>query len=419
MTETFATSPNLALDDAVNRRRAAGHSLVHLGFGESQLPVPGFLTDSLCAGAGRNNYGQVAGGPDARAAAAGYFVRRGLPTGPEQIVLAPGSKPLLLALMATVPGAVILPKPCWVTYAPQARLFGRPVIEVPILSECGGVPDPDLLPGVLGAQRAAGVSPAVLLLTSPDNPTGTHAPRPVVQRLCEIAEAEDLLVVSDEIYRDILHDPAARLTSPAEFIPERTVVTSGLSKSLALGGWRIGFARFPAGNAGSTLRSKVLGVASEIWSTLAGPMQEVARHALSEPAEVTAHLRAGARLHGAVAAAVFDIVTAAGATCRPPTGGFYVYPDFEPVREPLAAKGIVDSASLQKYLIDELGVAVLGGHHLGDSPGCLRFRAATSMLYGADDGQRWAALEAADPLALPHVRDTLATLREAFTGLTA
>jgi aspartate aminotransferase len=83
----------------------------------------------------------------------------------------------------------------------------------------------------------------------------------------------------------------------------------------------------------------------------------------------------------------------------------------------LAAKGITDSESLQNYLLENLGVAVLGGHHLGDQPGGLRFRGATSMIYGADDAQRWAALGAPDPVALPHVARSLFLLDEAFQAL--
>lgn len=153
MTAVFATSPNLALDEAVNRLRAEGRSLVHLGFGESQLPVPDFLVARLSAGAQRNAYGPIAGAEDAREAAAGYFTRRGLATGPEQTVLAPGSKPILFALMAALEGSVILPKPCWVTYEPQARLAGRGVLEVPIPAESGGVPDPERLPEAIRAPR--------------------------------------------------------------------------------------------------------------------------------------------------------------------------------------------------------------------------------------------------------------------------
>ncbi|HEX5115465.1 MAG TPA: pyridoxal phosphate-dependent aminotransferase [Pseudonocardiaceae bacterium] len=411
---SLAVAPNLALDELVNRRRRAGQSLIHLGFGESGLPVPGFLTDRLLAGASRNAYGQVGGEPDGREAAAGYFTRRGIAAGPEQIVLAPGSKPILLALLAAIPGPVVLPQPCWVTYPPQARLFGKQIISVPVPAESGGVPDPDLLAAAL---RRGPVRPGSMVLTMPDNPTGTYPSAETVRRLAEIAESTGMTIISDEIYRDIVHDPHDSVTSPARFVPDRTVVTSGLSKNLALGGWRIGFARFPATAAGAALRTDVLAIASEIWSTLAGPMQEVARYVLDEPADVVAHLRASTRLHATVAAAAHRIVTDAGAGCRPPTGGFYVYPDFEPVRAALAGRGVHDSEGLQRHLIDRCGVAVLGGHHFGDDAGALRFRAATSMLYGDTDDERWLAMRSPDPVALPHIARQLDGLRDAFDAL--
>lgn len=412
-------SPNLALDELVNRRREAGDPVVHLGFGESQLPVPDPVADRLRAGAHRNAYGQVAGEPDSRQAAAGYFTRRRIETDPSQVVLAPGSKPILAALLAALPGAVVLPEPCWVTYAPQAKLFGRAVIPVPIPASAGGVPDPDLLVPALRAARSAGLRPQSMVLTLPDNPTGTYAAADTVRRLAEIAVQEDLLIISDEIYRDIVHDGSAGILSPAELVPDRTVVTAGLSKSMALGGWRIGFARFPATSAGFALRSQVIAIASEIWSSLAGPMQEVARYVLSEPPEILDHLRAGSRLHGVVASAVHEILTSAGAECRPPTAGFYLYPDFAPVRECLADKGIVGSAEFERYLLQQLGTAVLGGHHFGDKHTALRFRAATSMLYGDCEQDRWLALRSPDPLSLPHVSRQLELLRVAFDGLTA
>jgi len=198
---TRAISPNLALDELVARRRAAGESIAHFGFGESRLPLFPQLARSLADGAHRNAYGPVAGDPAARAAVAGYFARRRLPTEPGQIVLGPGSKALLLALQVVVPGYVLLPRPSWVTYAPQARLARKPVHTVPIASDHGGVPDPTLLRRAVGGIDG----PGLIVLTIPDNPTGTTASPELVRRVCAIAEEEDLLIVSDEIYRDLLH----------------------------------------------------------------------------------------------------------------------------------------------------------------------------------------------------------------------
>lgn len=407
-------SPNLALDELVAARRALGEPVLHLGFGEARLPVFEPLVQRLTEGAARNGYGPVVGDLEARSAVAGYFTRRRLPTDAEQVVLAPGSKPLLAALQLTVPGDVLLPRPCWNTYAPQAELAGHAVLRVSVPESCGGVPEPAALDETVRAARCAGRDPRLLILTLPDNPTGTLAPPDLVRQVCSVAQEHDLLIVSDEIYRDLLHDPATPMLSPAEVAPERTVVTTGLSKSLALGGWRIGAARFPDGGYGTGLKDAVAAVASEIWSTLAGPMQQVAAYAFAEPPEIRAHLAASARLHGAVAHAVYEIMRGFGAACREPDAGFYVYPDFEARRADLARLDVHDSASLQECMLDKYGVAVLGGHHHGDDSRALRFRAATSMLYGDTPEERLAALSSPDPPALPHIARELSVLEQSL-----
>src|SRR5436309_1645329 len=136
----WRVSPNLALNQQVAARQAKGESLVHMGFGEARLPAFGPLVERLIAGAHRTSYGPVAGGRAVREAAAGYFSRRRMPTSADQIVVAPGSKPLLMALNLVVPGDVLLPKPAWNTYAPQAELAGKKAFHVPIPTSAGGVP---------------------------------------------------------------------------------------------------------------------------------------------------------------------------------------------------------------------------------------------------------------------------------------
>ncbi|MFH9061788.1 pyridoxal phosphate-dependent aminotransferase [Streptomyces coeruleorubidus] len=410
-------SPNMALDQLVAERRARGEDILHLGFGESRLPVFPALVERLTAGARRSAYGPVVGDLGARQAVAGWFARRRLPTDPAQIVLAPGSKPLLMALQMAVPGDVVLPRPAWNTYAPQATAMGKRVYRLAVPDDCGGVPRPRLLRRVVQQARAAGGDPRIVVLTLPDNPTGTHAPPALIRELCAIARELDLLIVSDEIYRDVLHDPDAPFLSPAEVAPERTVVTTGLSKNLALGGWRVGAARFPEGALGEEMCAAVASVASEVWSNLAGPMQEVAAYAFAEPAELSAHIARSTRLHATVAHAVYELLTAAGVSCRRPTGAFYLYPDMEAARQALAWLGVQDSASLEHRFLEHAKVAVLGGHHLGDRPHALRFRIATCQLYGATDELQQQALDAADPLRLPHVSRALSRIEESLVKL--
>jgi aspartate aminotransferase len=419
MVVPHAVSPNLALDQFLARRIAAGERVMHLGLGESRLPVHPALIEHLAAGATAHSYGPVAGGETVLRAAAGYFTRRRLPSSSDQIVLAPGSKAVLFALIAALPGDVVLPQPCWVSYPAQTLFTGRRVVRVPVPPECGGVPDPMILRERIAEARRRGHDPRIVILTVPDNPTGTTAAPETVRRVCEVAESEGLVVISDEIYRDIPHDPALPYLSAAEVLPDQAIVVTGLSKSLALGGWRIGLARFPEGEWGHRLRARVLAVGSEVWSTVAAPMQEVAAYSLDEPPEIIDHLKLSAHLHGTVAAAAYRAVTAANAWCNPPRGGFYVYPDLEPARATLAAKGVFTASDLESHLLHRWGIAVLGGHHFGEEASSLRFRAATSQLYGQTADEQWASLRAADPTRLPHVAGQLALLREALVALTS
>ena len=192
---------------------------------------------------------------------------------------------------------------------------------------------------------------------------------------------------------------------------------TGLSKNLALGGWRIGAARFPAGGWGERIRADVAAVASEIWSTLAGPMQSVARYAFSEPPEIRERLAADARCTARwPARCTGSWWTPAPPAARRP-GPSTSTRTSRRCADPLAEQGVTDGASLQRYLLEELGVAVLSGHHFGDRPEALRFRAATSMLYGATPEEQRQTQSAADPLAVPHVADALIRIEQALAKL--
>ncbi|MFP8961267.1 aminotransferase class I/II-fold pyridoxal phosphate-dependent enzyme, partial [Streptomyces nanhaiensis] len=175
-------------------------------------------------GNGHAEYGAVA------EAACGYWGRRGLPTEPGQVVAAPTAPLLLLALLAAAEpgtgpggsedgGGVVLPRPGPAWHADQARLLGRPLHPVPVPAECGGVPDPFALLETVGRARAAGGDPRVLLLSVADGLTGTAAPPELLHEVCEAAVQEDLLIISDESWRDTSHDPHDTvIVSPAEIL---------------------------------------------------------------------------------------------------------------------------------------------------------------------------------------------------------
>jgi aspartate aminotransferase len=146
-------------------------------------------------------------------------------------------------------------------------------------------------------------------------------------------------------------------------------------------------------------------------------MQDVAAHVLSEPDDVRERVARSRRLHGAVAAAAHREVAAAGVACRPPSGGFYLYPDFEAMRDALAAEGVTTGAELAEHLLERHDVGVLAGEAFGDDAAALRVRMATSLLYGRTDDERHEALASDDPAALPWIRASLDRLRAVLDAL--
>ena len=239
-------SATLAANEALDERRRRGERVLPLAFGEAGVPVARVLRDALAMASHHNGYGPVAGLAQLRAAAAGYWARRGLPTAPADVVSRPGSKALLYGLLLGLQGGdVAIPRPSWVSYAAQAALAGIRPVYVPVIPGEGGIPDPELLSAAVTSARREGRRIGAVVVTLPDNPTGTLAAADTVRELCSVARRHDLLIISDEIYRDLTHAARPEFLSPADAAPERTVITSGLSKNLALGGWRLGVARLP------------------------------------------------------------------------------------------------------------------------------------------------------------------------------
>ncbi len=411
-------SATLAANEAMAARRERGEPVLPLAFGESGLPVHPRLTAELASMAGQGAYGPVAGSPELRAAAAGYWSRRYLPTSADSVIAGPGSKALLFALLLALGTDVAVPQPSWVSYAAQARLIGVAPVFVPSAPGQGGCCDPALLDAAARASRAAGRRIGAVLVTLPDNPTGQLASPDIIGALCAVAERHNMVVVSDEIYRDLVHDATTPFLSPAMVAPERTVVTTALSKSLSVGGWRIGVARMPDGPAGPVLRDRMLGIGSEIWSAASAPVQHAAAVALSEPAELADRVARSRALHAVVCQQAASVCRAAGLDLAMPQAAFYLYPDFAPWREHLRSQFGVDAGTdLAALLVDRYGAGTLPASAFGEDQAALRLRLATGLLYGETDEQRETALAADDPLRLPWIMSPLHRLAEILADL--
>jgi aspartate aminotransferase len=407
--QTLTTSATLAMNEAVAARRAAGHQVIHLGFGEASFPLHPLLKTALHEAATHTSYAPVQGILPLRRAIADYLSRaRSLSLSAESIIVAPGSKPLLYALLQVLEGDLLLPVPSWVSYAPQARMAGKQVIPVETSPEDHHHLPPDALAHAYSQAQQSGANPRLLLVNTPSNPTGSMFDRADVEALTAWAREQGITIISDEIYAELAHGWRPH-TSPAAFYPEGTVITGGLSKAFSAGGWRLGYAALPAGAAGRQVMAALRALASDIWSSPTTPVQEAAVVAYSPNADLEQYVRRSARLHGHVTGRLHATLVSLGVPCPRPAGAFYLYPDFAPWRSVLAARSIHTSTDLARALLGEWDIATLPGSEFGERPAALRLRLATSLLHAEDHlsseertATLWGLLEQATALPAEH-----------------
>jgi len=378
--QTLTTSATLSLNEAIAKRRAAGRETIHLGFGEASFPLHPLLATALAEAAKNTAYAPVLGIPKLRQTIAENLARkRGLAFPPDQIIVAPGSKPLLYALLQVLEGDLLLPVPSWVSYAPQARLAGRKVIEVETDSvDCHRL-TPHALSQAMIQARKDGANPRILIVNTPSNPTGSMFERADVEAIALWAHEEGVTLISDEIYAELAHGWREHI-SPASFYPEGCIVTGGLSKAFSAGGWRLGYAALPPTSAGNMAMIALRGLASEIWSSTATPVQEAAIVAFSPDESIEQYVHRSALVHGFLADHLYKSLAELDVPCPRPAGGFYLYPDFSPWRFALATMGIKTGSELVHYLLEEWDIATLPGSTFGEPPESLRLRLSTSLL---------------------------------------
>jgi aspartate aminotransferase len=373
-------SSTLRINEEVAARRAGGETVFHMGFGESPFPVPERIKAALAEASAANSYPPTLGLPDLREKAVKYFSKRlGFDPSGVDALIGPGSKDLIFAAQLAIEGDLILPTPSWVSYAPQAKLAGTKAIKIPTQAANHHRVTGGLVEDTIAKARSEGMNPRKIILNSPNNPTGLSIASEDLQDIARVCRTAGVIVISDEIYALTTHGGSHK--SISEFYPEGTIVTTGMSKHLSLGGYRVGFAFAPTALKG--LLEALRAVASETWSCVSHPIQYAAIAGLEEHRDIETHVAQCTKIHGMVSNYVRDQLIAAGIPYPPLSGGFYLYPDFTPLAAGLADTfGVKTSQDLSADLLSRNAVATLPGTDFGDADQVLTLRLATTDYNG-------------------------------------
>jgi aspartate aminotransferase len=347
---------------------AQGREIIHLEIGQPDFETyPHIAVAGIRAIAtGKTRYNPPSGLPELRQALATQAGRqRGMEFAPEQVIVAPGTKPvLLLPLLALLePGdEVLYPDPGFPSYEAVIGLAGGKPVPVPLLERRGYDLDLEAFDVLLG-DRAR-----VVILNSPSNPTGGIHASETLAHVAKVARERDLWVLSDEIYARLVYDmPPMGLTSIASLpgMAERTVIADGFSKTYAMTGWRLGYGVMPR-----PLAEKMDLLLTHSVGCTATFTQFAGLEAVLGPQDQVGAVVAEFRQRRDLIVDGLNAIP--GVRCPEPQGAFYAFPNVEAFGR--------SSNELADYLLEKAGVAVLPGTAFGkNGEGCLRLSYANSM----------------------------------------
>ena len=327
-----------------------GRDIIHLEIGEPDFDTPPHVCDAAAEAmrAGRTSYCPSAGIPELREVAAEYLAHtRGIDVRSSNVLIGTGAKPFLFfTILATCnPGdEVVYPDPGFPIYESAIRWLGATPVPLPLLEERDFTFDVSDLADRLSPRTK------LVILNSPQNPTGGVIPAEDVDATAELLAGIRAWVLSDEVYARLLYDDEhASIASRAGML-ERTILLDGLSKTYAMTGWRCGFAAVPDPLVDPLTRFFV-----NSTSCVPPFVQLAGVAALTGPQDAPRTMLEEFRVRrDLVVAGLNDLP---GVSCRTPRGAFYAFPN--------VAELPIGADELAGRLLDEAGVAVLAGSAFG------------------------------------------------------
>ena len=342
-----------------------GKDIIHLEIGEPDFGTPQNIKDAAikALGDGKTGYCAANGIPELREAIADDAgARRGVKLDKERVIVFPGAKPvmthLIYALVETG-DEVIYPNPGFPIYESMIKFVDGVPVPLPLREEV------DFRFNVEELRSLVTDKTKLIILNSPQNPTGGVLTKEDLEAVAEIAIKNDLYVMSDEVYINIVYDGKHESILSIPGMMDRTILLDGLSKSYSMTGWRLGYGHFPQFLVEYVTRLNINSI-----SCTSHFSQWAAIEAITGPQTEVGKMVAEFKKRREVIVNGLNKID--GISCRMPKGAFYAFPN-------ITGTGM-KSSDLEKALLNEAGVASLSGTSFGvHGEGFLRLSYANSV----------------------------------------
>ena len=343
-------SSTLKINEISKKLEEKGEKIFKFGFGQSPFKIPIDIVNELKNNAHQNKYLPMQGLLELREAVANYISsKKNYNYKAENILIGPGTKELMFLLQILFDGEVILPTPSWVSYEPQAILGRNKVHWIETRRENNWFPTSSDIEKVVSTNKKTNY---LLFLNSPNNPSGQ-----ICENLDEISKTikkYNILVLSDEIYSELSFEDNYK--SISNYCPEKTIISTGLSKWCGAGGWRLGYFIIP--NELERFKNSLKVLASETFSSVSAPIQYAAIAAHQN--DHTNYINKSRKILKLVGEYVYNNLKSNKILINKPQGGFYLMPEFLDMK-------YKSSQEMCSSLLTDTGVVLLPGSDFGFS----------------------------------------------------
>jgi len=341
-------SSTLKINEISRQLEDKGEKIFKFGFGQSPFQIPSDIVNELKNNAYQNKYLPMQGLKELRETVARYTsTKKNYNYKSENVIIGPGSKELMFLLHVLFDGEIILPAPSWVSYAPQAVLGRNKIQLIQTTRENNWFPTGPEIEEVILKNKDKNY---LLFLNSPNNPSGQICEN--LEEISEIAKKYNLIILSDEIYSELSFKEDFK--SISSFCPEKTIISTGLSKWCGAGGWRLGYFIVP--DSLNSLKKAINVLASETFSAVSAPIQYAAIAAYAS--DHNEYINNSKNILEAVGNYVYEKLKSNKILINKSQGGFYLMPEF-------LNKKFKTSSEMCDNILKETGVALLPGSDFG------------------------------------------------------